>query len=177
MVSGVVKAEFDPGKGNYLLRGIEEIPLPEQVSWWPETLGRLIVGLLILGWLLWRALVWTKNWQRDSYRRRALKRLDALDFEGGEWDQATSCLPVLLKSTALHAYPRAEVASLSGQQWLEFLRSQCDVPAISEETGCLLLQVAYQPRDGWGFDQHQAKALKPAVRSWIKYHRAGVPDD
>lgn len=177
MVPGIMKAEFDPGRGNYLLRGIEEIPLPEPILWWPETIGWLIVGLVLVGWSVRRALRWLRIWRRDAYRRKALRQLDALDFEDGHWCQAAACLPALLKRVALDAYAREEVASLSGQKWLEFLSAQCDRTAICEQTGSVLLQVAYQPISEWTFDQREALALARAVRVWIQNHRARVLDD
>ena len=68
----------------------------------------LVLLLLWLGWRFW------KRWQANAYRREALREL-------GEIETAPERLPELLKRVALVAYPRAEVAELSGDAWLGFL--------------------------------------------------------
>ena len=97
--------------GNYALGDFNEVVSPPDV-------GQL--GLVLLR-RLWRALL---HWQRNRYRGEAERRLArlALDHE----------LPVrvneILKLSAMAAFSRQQVASLSGPKWPGFLNATCDTP-------------------------------------------------
>jgi len=55
-------------------------------------------------------------------------------------------LPELMKRTALAAFPCAEVASLSGIEWLRFLDRTGHTDAFTRGHGQLLPEIAYDPR-------------------------------
>ena len=99
-------------------------PLP--IGWWPPApgwwllAGLVLAALLVLGWYALR------RYRANAYRRRALARLTEL--AAGAQQQADPQLLLadinaLLKSIALVAYPRREVAASSGPEWLAFLNS------------------------------------------------------
>ncbi len=69
-----------------------------------------MVVLVIAAILMYRAL---RNWWGNAYRRAALRELRA----------ATTVAQVsgIIKRTALVAFPRADVASLTGLPWSEWL--------------------------------------------------------
>jgi len=98
-------AAFDPGK----------LYEPDPVQFTFETIGWPILGGLILLGLLIAAYFWYRHYQRNSYRREALKSLDSI-----KQDQALEIF-VVLKRTAIHAFGREKVGPLSGTEWLRFL--------------------------------------------------------
>lgn len=128
--------------------------LPPPVPLWPATPAWYVLGvlmLLVLLWLAWRAW-WV--WRRDAYRRAALRALDR------------ACAPleiaVILKRTALGAWPRGRVASLTGAAWADWLRASAPRAGLSESMARLLAELAYLPAIPSGARQ--------AARSWIRWH-------
>ncbi len=158
--------------GNYMLHGIDEIHVPEPVPWWPQTIGWKVLALALVLWLLYRLYLLASRWWKNRYRRAALARLDALQSRAnGQYQQVLAGLPELLKATALQAYPRTEVASLSGREWLAFLDAHYDGPAFSDEPGRQLLAVAYQDQSTWQLSAEDASRLIAMVRRWLRQHR------
>ncbi len=156
--------------GNYNLHGIEEVHLPESVSWMPQTIGwKLLFVLFVLGlcWLLYRQV---RLWWRNRYRREALKQLAQLRLTEDAYT-VVSRLPFLLKATALQRFPRENIASLSGEPWLEFLSNHYAGPAFNDALGQQLNTIAYQRREQWSLSDEQVDALVVRTREWIKTHQ------
>ena len=155
-------AEF----GSNRMWGLKELALPEPVSWFPATAGWLVVGavlLAILGvlvWWRWRA------WQRERYRREALARIDAMRGSA----EGLAPLPLVLRATALAAFPRTEVAGLRGGAWVAWLNENGGRfdPADAEN----LDRLPYDPRAASDLAPDDAVRLVDASRAWVKGHRA-----
>jgi hypothetical protein len=158
--------------GNYLIHGIDEIMLPETIPWWPSAPGWKVLGLILLAWLLLRAIRLTRRWWRNRYRREALRQLQQLQQQAGSKAlDVVAYLPYYIKVTALQAYPRTEVASLSGENWLAFLDAHYSGPPFAEGTGRKLLAVSYLPRQQWQLDDNESGRLIQMVQQWIAKHR------
>lgn len=155
-------AEF----GSDRMWGLKELALPEPVSWFPATAGWLVVGALLLAILV--GLVWWRRraWQRARYRREALVRIDAMRGSA----EALSELPLVLRTTALAAFPRAEVAGLRGGAWLAWLNEHggCFDPADAESLDLL----PYDPRAASKLAPGAMARLVDASRAWVKGHHA-----
>ena len=152
--------------GNYLIHGIDEIILPAAVSWWPTAPGWQMLGVIILLLISLRMVKMARRWWQNRYRREALRLMDRLPKES----QLTS-LPYYIKVTALQAYPRQEVASLSGNSWLAFLDAHYDGPPFSTGVGKKLLSISYLPTRQWQFTDEESSELIRMSRSWISKHR------
>lgn len=151
--------------GNYLIHGIDEIILPEAISLWPSTLGWKLLALFLFVFAAFKTTKAIRRWWHDRYRREALRRLSALAPEA-----KLASLPLLLKATALHAYPREQVAALSGEQWLGFLDAHCKKVSFCVGTGSRLLDIAYLPEEQWCLNEAQANELIGMSRTWIAQH-------
>jgi len=162
-----------------------EIPLDVPLPWWPLAPGwKAVIGILLFGlalslWRLGRGL-----W-KNRYRFYALGLIRRANMKG----RAVEALPFILKRTALHAYPRQDVASLSGESWLAFLdaclperQKRFSIlplyinfyrykPGFQSEIGRFLLAIAYQPPGQWQADTHKAQNLLALARYWIKTHK------
>ena len=159
--------------GNYMLHGIEEIQLPEPVSWWPQTLGWKLLALAAAAWACYEIYRAAQRWRRNRYRRYALAELAQLEQRaGGRYQQVLAALPELLKATALHAYPRDQIAALSGDHWLAFLDQHYNGPSFSSGVGRQLLSVAYQNQDDCQLSLAEARQLIQMSRRWIGKHQA-----
>ncbi|MBV8884718.1 MAG: DUF4381 domain-containing protein [Chroococcidiopsidaceae cyanobacterium CP_BM_RX_35] len=167
---------FGPGSGNVLLNGLHEIELPEPPSYRPQTLGWLI--LLLIG--LVAIVVWGyrqyRQWQANRYRRDALKRLIEIEqaiATSEPRSHALAQIPVLIKQSALSAFPRETVAQLSGESWLNFLDLSYGGQAFTQGAGRVLLQIAYQPPSVLEKISAETTAdLIAVVRQWITEHQS-----
>ena len=152
--------------------GLIDIPLPQPVSLLPQTWpSRIAIALLLAAAI---AAVWRIVHQRhvNRYRREALAELgrieQAVDADKAPAELVTR-LAVLVRRTALAAFPRERIAPLAGPAWLSFLDSTYDGSEFSEGPGRLLASAPYQriaPDGG------EVRSLAAVVRRWIGEHHA-----
>jgi hypothetical protein len=165
----------DPGFGNAMLNGLQEITLPEPPSYRPRTIGwAILLAIALVALLIW-GLRFYQTWRRNRYRRLALKRLtelgQAVQVPDSRID-ALKELPVLVKQTALAGYPRDQVAQLTGDRWLAFLDRTYQGQAFTQGMGRLLSSLAYQPTESWhSLSAHEVDGLIALIRDWILSHR------
>ena len=146
------------------LQKLADIALPPPVSWWPQTWGwAALAGLLAL-LAVWRIVRALRRYRADRYRRAALAELDRLErtLSGAA---LMAVLPPLLKRVALAAWPRTDVAALSGAEWVAFLRAHGGSAGFSART--LLDDLEYRRAT---VSAAEASAAATAVRGWIEGH-------
>lgn len=146
-----------------LLHGLVE---PQPVSMWPQTQGwwtlaAWLIAVVLIGvfhWLSWR--------RRNRYRREAGQELDRLALRAEEAPgDAAQAIAALVKRTALAAYPREKVASLAGDDWVQFLNETSNADSIVTNGSAAFATAAYRP----GMD---GRELVAPARRWIQVHRA-----
>ncbi|MCT4373510.1 DUF4381 domain-containing protein, partial [Yangia mangrovi] len=91
---------------------IEPVP-PEPVSLVPQTWGWVALAVLLAVLALWGLWRGHRRHVANAYRRAALAELGRAG--------TTAELAAILRRAALAAFPRAEVASLTGADWTAFL--------------------------------------------------------
>jgi hypothetical protein len=154
--------------GNYAIRGIVEVLPPDPVSWFPSTMGwRLVaaVVLVLLTRMFWRR--W-QRWRFNRYRRVAVAQLRNILSQDQEPARQLSAISRLLKSTALQVYPRAEVAALSGEQWIAWLNTRVSEPLFPSGVSHLLGEAVFQrnaPVEAGDIEQ-----LASTAQIWINRH-------
>jgi hypothetical protein len=152
--------------GNYALGDFVEVVSPAGVSWWPQTVGWIWLGaglLVYVGLRLWRFL---RRWYRNRYRREAIARLQALPTTTAPTNLVSE-INRLLKLAALAAFPREQVARLSGPDWPQFLNGQCPTATFSPQQSQLL---AEGPYTGVELEAADASQLVVACVHWVRYH-------
>jgi hypothetical protein len=168
-----------------LLAGLHDVVAPPPVSWAPQTVGWAVVAaalVVLLAWLGWQA--WKKA-KANRYRKVALAEIDrvegALRDDPSSGRAALGAVNAILKRTALTAWPRPEVASLAGEEWLEFLDATVEGRDFRGGPGRALADQVYAP-GGLPTAEDERQAFLAAVRRWIRSHRrsdatheAGVP--
>lgn len=147
------------------LSNLRDIVLPPPVSYWPPAPGWWVLAVLLaalLALLLVRQLI---RHRHDAYRREALRELAALpaplDASGAQ------ALSAILKRTALVAFPRSDVAGLTGAAWLRFLDTTGRMQAFERGPAAPLPQIAL----GASVDADE-RAIRTAAHDWIRRHRA-----
>jgi LPXTG-motif cell wall-anchored protein len=156
------------------LEKLHEIIVPAPVSWTPQTAGWYVIfGLVLLaaGWWFYRRL---RRFRGNRYRRMALEELAVIERELQQPEQRAKALaeiPALLKWTALEAFPRSEVAALTGEQWLAFLDRNLGGKDFKEGPGRFLSELAYAPAEKTArFSDESIRNLLQLIRRWTKRH-------
>jgi Ca-activated chloride channel family protein len=153
------------------LAGLVDIPLPMAVSLWPQTWpSRIALAMIVIGLIV--ATVWlVHRWRVNRYRREALSELDQIEAGADSISalELSAALGSLARRTALAAFPREQVASLTGNAWLSFLDRTGGGRDFSQGSGRSLEVSAYRqsPTD--------PKTQITVVRRWIRSHREGAP--
>lgn len=154
------------------LAELQEISIPEPVSYRPQTVGWVLLAALALGLAAAALAVWRKSRSRNRYRREALRELERLR---GNPDpvQRLRLLPGLIKQTALAAAGREKAAALSGEEWLRFLDETAGGDDFRSGPGRLLPQLSYaSPATLKRLPAVEAEGVLNAAERWIKRHRA-----
>ena len=156
------------------LTQLADIVTPPPPDWWPHTWGwvalAVLVGLTLAGFVV-QAL---RRRRANGYRREALAelgRLEARCDDAGQRAEALAELAALFKRTALAAWPRARVASLSGRRWTRFLAAN-GTAKFDPAAERLLDDLEYRGEDALrSVPASDARAALRAARVWIVGHR------
>ncbi len=154
---------------SYMLRNLHEVSLPDPVSWWPQTIGWLVLLLILLvvvGFYAWLRL---QRWWHNRYRREALLALAKLNPQDTEMPDKLYQLYKLVLNH-LDAHNRG----LFGQALLQRL----DLYVIStefshhDELGKQWLDSLLTPKNTLTLEQRQALLVRS--QWWLKHHQAEV---
>lgn len=161
---------------NDTLQSLRELPLPAPVSYAPQTIGWVLIALMLIAlalvvtWLAWR------RHEKSRYRREALielARIEAKLDDAATRASALAEIAPLIKRTALAAAPREHVAALSGSAWLAYLKTTH--ASFDDQNGALLYTASYAPREQLAvITLQQARGLVEAARDWIGHHHVEV---
>jgi hypothetical protein len=146
------------------LQELRDVHLPDPVSWWPPAPGWWIVaGLVVLSALI---CVWMiKNWRKTKPRRTAIAELRVVSesYHPNQNDQwVVQRLSEIIRRYAMTAFPRAEVAGLTGNAWLQFLDRTGQTNQFTEGAGRLLKSEPYRSQTTMS-----ATELMMLVKLWI----------
>jgi len=141
-----------------LLEMLEPVPEPRAMSLWPATEAWIWLGLVVLALIAWGLLQWRRHHRANAYRRAALAEL----AQAG--DDPTS-IASILRRTALSAYPRVDVAGLTGDAWLAFLDAQSGTQAFVGPQGHGMLAAPYTD------SRAPIRGLGDMARDWVRRHK------
>jgi len=148
-----------------LLSQLQDIALPDPIGWWPlsHLAWVLIVG--ISGFL--SGFIWYKmdKKRRHYYRKEAQQQLKAILQSKATSSEKILRINALLKQAAITYYGRQETAALSGQAWVEFLKTYC--VSIPQPVHLLaILQKAYAAQA----TADDLQILSDYAQKWLKGH-------
>ncbi|TGD73461.1 DUF4381 domain-containing protein [Mangrovimicrobium sediminis] len=152
---------------------LHDLVPPPTTPWWPPAPGWMwlaaILGVL-LAYLLLRGFL---HWQSNRYRREALAALARLD--AGDDRAFAQGLASVLKRTALTAYPREQVAPLTGAAWFAFLDAAAGT-RFAEGLGAQL-EAAMHASSAASWDVPGREQVLHETRRWIREHRPPLPGE
>lgn len=139
------------------LQNLHDIVIPPPIPFWPPAPGWYLVAALLLGGIAWLVVRLVGRHRRNAYRRAALAELAGAS--------TLTQLVEILKRTALAAYPRRQVAGLTGEAWTRWLAETADrevPPPVAE----VLTRGVYARSDDR--DRSEVSAF---CAGWIRRHR------
>jgi len=146
------------------LSNLHDIVLPAPISYWPPAPGWWMLALALLSLMLILIARLVAHHRRNAYRRAALRELDAI---GPAVDSASAVrISAVLKRAALVAFPREQVAGLTGPAWPAFLDRTGRTNAFGNGD---LAALAY------GGGGREGDAILKAARHWVRFHRGVEP--
>lgn len=159
-----------------LLNQLQDIQLPDPVSWWPLAFSWWILILSVTSILI--GLVWyfVEQRKRNAYRREAQEALRLIlhpKASNVSINEQVLAINSLLKQVALTAYGRVNVAKLSGQAWLDFLQqnaSYIEQPVALKELFTLAYQTPTTDKTESKNNQALLTAWQIYAEKWIKGH-------
>ena len=143
---------------------LKDIHLPETVGWWPPAIGWWLIAILIP--LIIVFLYWLyKRLSRKSAIKTAIKSLAVIkQYSRLENDKKLRELSILIRRVAISVSPRAETASLTGQEWLAFLDKSLAGAPFSSGCGQLLINANYRKNPP---EEHQMNQLINLCEDWL----------
>lgn len=147
---------------------LRDIHLPEVPGWWPPAPGWwILLGLIliIVAFYYW--------WQLRQQRiRRSAVHLARLELEALQNDfnshrdtrKFIADLSILLRRLSISAFPRTETASLTGEDWLNFLDGPLQNSAFTEGAGRILIEAPYRPE----LEDQELSPLIELCGQWIE---------
>lgn len=159
-----------------ILNQLQDIQLPDPISWWPLAFAWWILILSVSSVLI--GLVWyfREQRKRNAYRREAQEALSLIMHpkeSNVSINEQVLAINSLLKQVALTTYGRVNVAKLNDQAWLDFLKKNAsfiEQPIALKE----LFKLAYQAptTDKTLLINHQEllTAWQIYAQKWIKGH-------
>jgi hypothetical protein len=149
---------------------LRDLHLPEPIGWWPLAPGWWVLLALLAGALGYLAGRWYRAWVFNAPRRFALRELARIEAEYLEHRDPVVLgkqLSELLRRGMLAYAPRADIAGLTGEDWLAWLDSGMPVPYFHTEGGKSLLTLPYRDPQG-DFSDIDVGALLAAVRMRLR---------
>jgi hypothetical protein len=141
------------------LRGLHAPPDPAP---WPPAPGWWLLTVLAAALLGYAGLRSWRAWRRARRRRRILAELASLS-EGCRGGSLIAEVSALLKRVALSRFPHAEVAPLTGSDWLVFLDRTGGEGGFEHGAGRVLADGPYAPAPDC-----DASALLALARAWLE---------
>jgi len=151
------------------LQNLNDIVVPATVAWWPVAPGWYVLGGLAIALLLFLAYRALLQRRKNRYRRLALQELSDIRQQADA--AALQKLPIVLKRAALSAWPRGDVAALSGAEWHRFLDQTASTEFFSSGAGTLLDQLAYGGGANWQPGEPGVDRVLEAAEFWLRRHR------
>ena len=152
---------------------LHDIIVPPPVPWWPPAPGWYWVLGLVVVLLLTALITGLIRWQHNRYRREALAELarQEVALKNAEMrSPALLSLAELLKRTALTAFQRENIATLTGPKWFDFLDHTASGSKFRDALGAVLENATYDPRTADTLDPQKLHSMVEAIRHWINHH-------
>ncbi len=155
---------------------LEPIQAPPPISYWPPQPGWYVLGLIILLIIVLVIRYLYLFRKKNAYRKWSLEKLEDLRKLPVDMESFQK-LNQLLKITALQAFSREKVASLSGRDWLKFLQNSCPDSSFTDSSMEVLIHSVYRNSKSISVTSKQWEQMIRSSKIWIEKHKADKKSD
>lgn len=127
---------------------LRDIHVPDAISWWPPAFGWWVLAILVplTLYLIYRLY---QRLTRKTALKSAKKLIQSIKVDAQlSKHEKLVALSSLMRRSAICLYPRSDVASLTGEDWLDFLDNSIPNRGFNSDSGWLLTNALYsKPTD------------------------------
>jgi len=158
------------------LSQLADIHLPEPIGFWPPAPGWWVVGLIVLGLMIWAAIKVFSRLRQERRYRFARRELDAclrqyrqrsadasMNAESQARQDYINDVNSVLRRVALKHFNRGDVAGLSDRRWVDFIEHHGDASLMDDSLREALAQGRFAPKC-----DIDPLRLHEMARRWIK---------
>jgi len=144
------------------LRAIHAPPVPE---FWPPAPGWWVAAAVVISVLVTVSFLLYRQYRIRKLRQQVLAALDRLasGYQEADGPGFVSAVSTLLRQVALQCFPRTQVASLLGAEWLRFLDETGGKGEFSQGAGQILATGPYEAHV-----EVDVESLIALARMWIR---------
>lgn len=147
---------------------LRDIHIPDAISWWPLAVGWWIT-LVLIPILLWISFKVYKYLTQKTAVKTAKKLLAQLKQDRTKTEaQMLAEISALIRRVAMSVAPREECASLTGQEWLEYLDKSLKDNAFTQGIGQCLADVSYRKNKN---EKINVPELINLTERWLKVQK------
>ena len=150
---------------------LKGLHMPEAVSWWPLAPGWWVLSIVIFCLLVFVSYSFIRHRQRNLYRAQAIQELKAAH---NEWlnrpdnSRYVQSANAILKRSILAAGGHNQLASLSGQAFIDELNSWSKQP-LSEQNTTTLASAGYMNQPAVNIED-----LHQQLCNWLSDHKKPI---
>lgn len=145
---------------------LHDIHLPASPDLWPPAVGWwiLLTFFIIASFLLSR--ITRQRRAQEKQHKVILNKLTSLEnvLKNKPSNEALAKINTLLRQLAISHYPRDEIASLTGGDWLYFLDQSGKTQGFSQGAGRILVDAPYRSGE---LQNLNIEEFIPLIRSWV----------
>ncbi len=155
---------------------LQDIHLPGSASFWPLAFGWWILLVMIISVATWLVIKVIKRAKEKRHQHKILDKFKSLEkkLKTKPSNATIAEINTLLRQLAITYYPRTEVASLTGSDWLYFLDESGSTHEFSRGAGRILIEAPYQLENQLEnqTDDHienlNINEFLPLIQNWAK---------
>ena len=149
---------------------LKDIHTPGIPEFWPPAPGWWLLAVVAIVLLTWFGIKLRHYLQSRRQRNQVLQLLNELGdrFDPAQAPEWLSELSILLRRVALTRFPRQQIASLHGRDWLRFLDESGGNGRFSDGPGQVIATGPYQKES-----QFEPDAVITLAREWIRKNAGG----
>lgn len=144
-----------------------DIHLPKDAGLWPLAPGWWVLLLAMIAFSIWLIVLLRKKAKLRKYQQMIFSKLSNLEknLKNKPSNETIGEINILLRRLAIAYFPRSEIASLTGADWLNFLDKSGSTKNFSRGAGRILIDAPYQLEETTNLNLAE---FTPLIRSWVK---------
>lgn len=150
---------------NKELAKLKDIHLPQPINMWALAPGWILLAIILMCLISVGVYFWYKAQQKKSTIKFALAyltKLQSIMIDNPNNINIAAEISTLIRRTALHYFPREQIAGLTGDDWLHFLNDSSENAVFTADIANLLTEVPYQKNN-----IHDLTPLFDVTKNWL----------